>query len=405
MSTTVKAVLYTSKKLKSGEHPILLRLTRDRKQLKISLGVNCLADEWDAKANRPKRRHPLYLEIKRALDKAEQEAEKAILDLENADKPYTLEGIKAKLGKVQTRETVFGYFDQWVGRLRATDRLGYADIFHATKKSLMAFRHDKDFGFSEVNHAFLTRWEEYHIQRGTKPNAFFVYLRTFKTLINNARKEEVVADDYNPYKEVSFAKFRRIQTTRRAISKAELQRIKDLDLTANPAQEQARRYFLFSFYCRGINFVDMAYLRWKDFRDERIFYTRRKTKENFNVNVLPPAQAILDHYRSQPASTASPYIFPILSDFHQTEQQRDHRVQKVLRQTNRSLKELALLADVDTPLTTYVARHSFATVLKQSGVPISQISEMMGHDSEATTRIYLKGFDNEVLDAASQALL
>lgn len=405
MQTTAKVVLYTSKTLKSGEHPILLRLTRDRKQLKIGLGINCQADDWDTKANRPKRKHPLYLEIKRAIDKAEQEAEKAILDFENNDKPYTLETIKAKLGKVQTRETVFGYFDQWVARLRATDRLGYADIFYATKKSLMAYRNEKDFGFSEVNHAFLTRWEEYHLQRGTKPNAFFVYLRTFKTLINNARKEEIVADDYDPYKGINFAKFRRIETTRRAISKAELQRIKDLDLTSSPTQEQARRYFLFSFYCRGINFVDMAYLRWKDFRDERIYYTRRKTKENFNVNVLAPAQEILDFYRQLALNSASPYIFPILSEFHQTEQQRDHRVQKVLRQTNRSLKELAVLAQVETPLTTYVARHSFATVLKQSGVPIAQISEMMGHDSEATTRIYLKGFDNDILDAASQALL
>ncbi len=405
MQTTVKAVLYTSKVLKNGEHPILLRLTRDRKQLKIGLGISCQVDEWDLKANRPKRRHNLYQEIKRAVDKAEHEAEKVILDFENNDKPYTLETIKAKLGKVQTRETVLGYFDQWVARLRATDRLGYADIFHATKKSLMAYRGDKDFSFSDVNNAFLTRWEEHHIQRGTKPNAFFVYLRTFKTLINYARKEEVVAGEYDPYKGINFARFRRIETQRRAISKAELQRIKDLDLVDNPAQAQARRYFLFSFYCRGINFVDMAYLRWKDFRDDRIFYSRRKTKENFNVNVLAPAQEILDYYRELAAASPSPYIFPILSDFHQTEQQRDHRVQKVLRQTNRSLKELAKLADVDTPITTYVARHSFATVLKQSGVPIAQISEMMGHDSEATTRIYLKGFDNDVLDAASHALL
>lgn len=309
------------------------------------------------------------------------------------------------MGKVQTRETVFGYFDQWVARLRATDRLGYADIFHATKKSLMAYRAKKDFSFPEVNHAFLTRWEEYHIQRGTKPNAFFVYLRTFKTLINNARKEEVVADDYNPFKGISFAKYRRIETTRRAITKADLQRIKELDLTDNSAQAQARRYFLFSYYCRGINFVDMAYLRWKDFRDEHIFYTRRKTKENFNVNVLAPAQEILNYYRALDRATPSSYIFPILSDFHQTEQQRDHRVQKVLRQTNLGLKELGKLAQVEAPLTTYVARHSFATVLKQSGVPIAQISEMLGHDSENTTQIYLKGFDNEVLDAASRALL
>lgn len=405
MQTTVKAVLYTSKVLKSGENPVLLRLTKDRKQLKISLGINCMESEWDIKANRPKRKHPLYLEYKRAIDLAEQRAEKVILDFENQDKDYSLEDIKAKLSKAQSKQTVLSYFEHWVERLRATGRIGYADIFHATKKSLMGFRDGKDFYFSDVTHSFLTHWEEYHVRKGTKLNAFFVYLRTFKTLINYARKEEVVAEGFDPYREVNFAKYRRIETKRRAITKNELQRIKDLVLEPDTLVFNARNYFLFSFYCRGINFVDLAYLKWSDIRDGRIFYTRRKTKENFNVNLLAPAASILESYREVTYQSESSYVFPIFNELHKTEQQRDNRVQKVLGQVNKGLKELAKLASIESHLTTYVARHSFATVLKQSGVPIAQISEMMGHDSEATTRIYLKGFDNDVLDAASQSLL
>ena len=133
MNTSVKAVLYTSKTLKSGVHPILLRLTRDRKQIKISLGSNCHLSEWDEKANRPKKKHPLYHEIKRALDKAEQDAEKVILDFENQDRAYTLEDIRAKLAKAQNRLTVYACFEAHVGRLKAAGRIKYADIFHTTK--------------------------------------------------------------------------------------------------------------------------------------------------------------------------------------------------------------------------------------------------------------------------------
>lgn len=405
MNTFVKAVLYTSKTLKSGEHPILLRLTRDRKQIKIGLGISCHLSEWDEKANRPKKKHPLYHEIKRALDKAEQDAEKVILDFDNQDRAYTLDDIKAKLAKAQNRLTVHACFEEHVSRLKAAGRIKYANIFHATKKSLMGFRGEADFSFSEVTHTFLTRWEEYHMQKGTKPNAFYVYLRTFKTLINNARKDEQVPENFDPFKGVSFAKFRRIKTKHRAITKDELQRIKALELLIGSKLAEARDFFLFSYYCRGINFVDMAYLKWKDVRNGRIFYTRRKTKENFNINLLEPAEEILAYYRELAETSGSPYVFPILSDFHQTEQQRDDRVQKVLVRVNLKLKEIAKRAELDVPLTTYVARHSFATVLKQQGVPISQISEMMGHDSEITTRIYLKAFEDEVLDTASRALL
>ena len=402
---SVKVLLYTSKMLKNGEHPILLRIIKDRQQIKISLGINCHADQWDDSNNQPKRRHPLYHEIKTAIAKAEKNAEKLILDYENQDKPYTLDELKAKLLRQDKKTAVYEYIDECVKRLKSTGRIGYGDIFHATKKSLMAYQGEKDFFFLQINHSFLSRWEEYHMQKGTKPNAFFVYIRTFKTILNMAKKEELVPSEFDPFKDISFARFKRIKTRHRAISKAEIDKLIKLDLEEGSLPFHARNYFVFSFYCRGINIVDIAHLKWTDIKEDQLFYKRRKTKENFIMGLLPPAKDILEHCRTNFFRGNDSYIFPVLTEFYKTEQQKDNRINKVSQQVNAALKELGTKAGISEPLTTYVARHSFASVLKKSGVPTSQISEMMGHDSETTTRIYLQSFENEVLDEASKALL
>ncbi|XWW47022.1 site-specific integrase [Fibrella sp. USSR17] len=402
---SVKVLLYTSKTLKSGEHPILLRIIKDRQQIKISLGINCHPDQWDDSNNQPKRRHPLFHEIKTAIDKAERNAEKLILDYENQDKPYTLDELKVKLLRQDKKTAVYEYIDECVKRLKSTGRIGYGDIFHATKKSLMAYQGEKDFPFIQINHSFLSRWEEYHMKKGTKPNSFFVYIRTFKTILNMAKKEELVPSEFDPFKGISFARFKRIKTRRRAISKAEIEKLAKLDLEEGSLPFHARNYFIFSFYCRGINIVDIAHLKWVDIKESQLFYKRRKTKENFIMGLLPPAKEILELYRTNFFRGNDTYIFPILTEFHKTEQQKDNRINKVSQQVNAALKELGTEAGINEPLTTYVARHSFASVLKKSGIPTSQISEMMGHDSEATTRIYLQSFENEVLDEASKVLL
>ena len=383
----------------------MLRIIKDRQQLKISLGINCSADLWDDKNNLPKRRHPLYHEIKAAIDKAEISAEKLLLDYNNQNKSYTLDEIRTKLLRQDKKITVYKYIEESVRRLKDSGRIGYADIFHATKKSLMGYYGDKDLHFTQINHSFLNRWEEYHMQKGTKPNSFFVYIRTLKTIINNARSEEVVPEDFNPFKDISFARFKRIKTRRRAISKIDIEGLSVLNIEEGSSLYHARNYFLFSFYCRGINIVDIAHLKWKDINEGQLFYTRRKTKENFVMSILPPAQAILNHYYQNLSQEEKTYVFPILSDFHRTEQQMDNRVSKVCTQVNKDLKELGCMAGISKPLTTYVARHSFANVLRKSNVPTAQISEMMGHDSEATTRIYLESFENEVLDEVSRVLL
>jgi integrase len=238
------------------------------------------------------------------------------------------------------------------------------------------------------------------------PNAVFVFLRTFKTLVNYAKRDGIVRNDFDPYKDISFSKFRRIKTQKRAISKEEIRKIANLQFEPESSLFHSRNFFLFSYYCRGINFIDMANLTWRDLSNGRLQYTRRKTKELFNISLLEPASEILSYYRRVYYNTDEDYIFPILNkDLHQTATSMDNRIHKILRRTNEDLREIAKLAGINTKITTYVARHSFATVMKKSGIPTAIISEAMGHDSEKTTQIYLDNFDNDIIDKATSVLL
>jgi integrase len=179
-----------------------------------------------------------------------------------------------------------------------------------------------------------------------------------------------------------------------------------LELDPVSALAETRQYFLFSYYGQGINFIDIAQLQWKSLVQDRIVYTRSKTGKIIQFKVLPPVQAIIEQYKAFTGSHPENYIFPILNRLkHVTAVQIDNRVTKVLKRVNNELKEMARLAQIDANLTTYVARHTYAMVLKKSNIPTAVISEALGHQTESITQVYLKSFENEVIDLANECLL
>ena len=155
----------------------------------------------------------------------------------------------------------------------------------------------------------------------------------------------------------------------------------------------------------GINFIDIANLKWENIKNERLEYTRLKTKEDFSVALMLPAIKILDYYKKLAFDENNTYIFPILSNTYKTPQSIRNRLVKMLRIVNQDLKTIGENAKISEKITTYVARHSFATNLKKKWHCNIFISEAMGHDSEKTTKIYLESFENKVLDEANKALL
>ena len=402
---STKVLLRTSKILKNGEHPIVLRVIKDRKTKFLFTGLSCSADLWDFKENIPKKKHPNKLKLELFIDKKRVEAQNVILDLENEVEDYTTEHFK-RAYKVSTKKVkVFKYFDETIARLEKTDRIGYANIFQATKNSLLKFCNETEIEFSDITQSFLNKYEEKFLQRGVSLNSVFVFMRTLKTLINYARKEGVVKETYNPFKEISFTKYRRIKTQKRAITREQIRAIAKLELEPETSIFHSRNYFMFSFYNRGINFIDIAFLTWENVKNNRLTYTRKKTKEQFTIGMLDPAIQILDYYKEIYYDGKESYIFPILNSNHKSARTIDNRIDKVLKIVNSDLKEIATLAEIDEKITTYVARHSYATIMKRSGISTALISESMGHDSEKTTKIYLDSFESNVLDEASKVLL
>jgi len=405
MSLSVKIVLYKSKTLSNGEHPIMLRIIKDRKVKYINLKKSCHPDLWDEKNNLPKKKHPTYTEFKILFEQKVLEANKLALNLDIQDKDYTADQITKRLNRSSNYKSIIKFFEHVISRFENSNQIGYGNVFQTTKNTLVRFYGNKNLTFAEINTTFINNYEADLRSRGVGLTTIFIYMRTLKTLINYARNEDIVRDDYDPFKDISFAKYRRVKTAKRAISKESIKAIADLIFDEKVSLFHSRNYFLFSYYNRGMNFIDMAFLKWNAITDNQLSYTRRKTKETFVIGLLPPAIKILKYYKNNYPSTSDFYVFPILNESHLTARSIDNRIDKVLKIVNKDLKKIAELAGINEKLTTYVARHSYATNMKNSGVPINIISESMGHDSEKTTQIYLESFGNKILDEANKAIL
>ena len=244
-------------------------------------------------------------------------------------------------------------------------------------------------------------------KEGNVNNSIATKFAIFKAAYNKALAEGLFLQKINP-----FAKYKVgslwTRTWKRAITKEDIQKLVALEIAPNyrtDYAEFARDIFLFSYYTAGINFTDMATLRYCDIVDGRIYYSRHKTQKLLSFQLVPNAMRIIEKY-SKANHAQEDYIFPILDRTeHKTAQQIFNRTHKVLRKVNRELKTLGEQIGLEMPLTTYVARHTFATVLKRSGVNIAIISESLGHSDLSTTQIYLDSFENSQIDAAMQNLL
>ena len=216
---------------------------------------------------------------------------------------------------------------------------------------------------------------------------------------------KLIKQDIYPFNDFKVSKFD-VRTRKRAVTKEDVKKIMSLDLSGERQYMQlARDIFLFSYFGAGINFSDIALLRYRDIQDGRIRYIRKKTGKEISFLLNDVGKEIIRKY-SRPDATSADYIFPILNrKIHRTEMQRKNRIHKVIGKVNPCLAEIGRMAGLETHLTTYVARHTFATVLKRSGVNIAIISESMGHSDIATTQIYLDSFENSQIDEAMKNLL
>lgn len=300
-----------------------------------------------------------------------------------------------RCGGERTRVTLFDYMRGTVARYRQYGQMRTSETYLSTLNSLMRYCGGVDVALDGIDSEWVEGYRVSLKGMGLSPNTISFYLKHLRSVYNRAVDDGLVCDR-RPFRRVSTSIER---TAKRAVPLTVIKRLKMIDCNNDPSRLFARDMFMFSFYTRGMSFVDIAYLQKNNLRDNVLLYRRRKTNQQLCIHWEPCMERILEVYR---ADTSSPYLFSIINKGH-NDPRRQYR--NTLLRINRHLKEIGRGLGLQQPLTMYCARHSWASIARQEGIPISVISEGMGHDSERTTQIYLASLKSEVIDNANRKIL
>jgi len=390
---TAKILLYKHKTLKNGSHPIVIQIIKDRQRKIVSLGHSATALQWDSEKNKPTRKHPNFTHLNLLLQKKINQADKVIIDLDESDVPYSIDDIVAKLKANKVSGSVFDYTESLIKKLDRTGSIGNARVYENTLNVFKKFRKQVDLMFNQLNYKAVKEFEEYLLKEGRRTNTISVHLRTLRAIYNSAIRDGIAQESLYPFKNYAI---KNEDTQKRAIRKEDIQKIRDLNLSGFQELKKARDLFLFSFNMRGMNLVDMAFLKVENIEEGRVIYSRKKTKQKFTVKLTDEALEIVRRYSD--LKDPESFVFPIIR--RKGKEYLDYR--NALRLLNKKLKDIGEMAELSAPLTTYTARHSWGTVAKRMGHSIAKISEGYGHSTEQTTQIYLDSFEQEELDAMNE---
>ena len=384
------------------EGSIYYQVIHNRAVRQIAADLHIYESEWDNKKSTVRisewtgsdRRQYLQSITKRIQwDTKRLKAIVAFLDKQN--KNYTTDDIVGKFNATTNEQSLSGFMQGVISQLKRLNRIRTSETYAATLASFMKFRDGQDILLCEIDGDTMMLYEAWLKANGNCPNTTSFYMRILRAVYNRAVEKELT-EQRHPFKHVYTGVDK---TVKRAVPLKAVKRIKELDLTLKPHLDYARDMFLFSFYTRGMSFIDMAYLKKSDLKNGILTYRRRKTGQQLTIKWEKCMEEIVTKYEVR---SSTQYLLPIITNPLASE-----RVQyrNALYRVNTALKEVARLVNISIPLTMYCARHGWASVAKSKNIPLSVISEGMGHDSEETTRIYLASLDTSVVDKANSLIL
>ena len=315
-------------------------------------------------------------------------------DKEKAD--YTVDDIVSEYNRQPECPTLFNFIRSMITKKTAAKRDGTAKTYRDSLASFSSFRNGKDITFDDLNEDIINQYEAWMKNKGLKRNSSSCYLRTFKTLYLKAL-ELGLTEDKDIFRHV-FTGF--ATTTKRAISIDAIKAIRKLNLENNPALAFARDMFMLSLYLQGMAFVDIAYLKKSDIRNGQLQYSRKKSGQTLTISWEKPMQEIVDAYSHLTKDT--PYLLPIITKQDGMERKQ---YEKAEHNVNRNLKKIGEMAGLHIPLTTYVARHSWASIMRDMGNDITVVGKGLGHSDIKTTQIYLSTIDNSTVMKANKRFL
>lgn len=383
------------------EGSLVFQLIHERVVRRITSKYKIYNDEWDDFNGRiilPAKSSPRYEHLNLIRFNVEWELQR----MKGIIKNYAAAGRQLSLDDMvsillpddDTGQSVFNFIHYQIVYKRKLGKIRSSETYRSTLNSFMRFRNGVDLPFSMIDSELLELYEAQMLRRGLSRNTTSFYMRILRTNYKMA-VERGLTHDSRPFRHVYCGMDK---TMKRSISFGDIKKIKELDLSGKPVWEYARDMFIFSFCTRGMSFVDMAYLKKKDLRNGYLTYRRKKTGQLLIIEWTRQMQEILNKYK--PNKTK--YLLPIIIREDGSERRQ---YQNQMMKINRHLKEVADMANLSVPLSLYYSRHSWATIARGKDIPLSVISEGLGHESETTTQIYLDSIKSYEVDEANRKIL
>ena len=353
-------------------------------------------NEWDETSETiivSGERSPMLRSMNERLEWDLARWQQIIQKMESRGRRYSADDMIAEFTRLTQESSLFSFMLSTIALLRQLGRERTAETYTATLKSFMQFRGGVDVQFDGFNDQLMLMYEAWLKSRDVRMNTVSFYMRILRAVYHRA-VEKGLTVQCHPFRHVYTGVEK---TVKRAVPIKTIKALKNLDLALKPSLDFARDMFLFSFYTRGMSFIDMAFLQQKNLSNGILTYRRRKTGQLLTIKW----EKVMDELVRKHALEGSAYLLPIIT------RDGDERKQysTVMHRVNNHLKKLSDMLNLPRPLSMYVARHSWASAARAKNVPIAVISEGMGHDSEATTQIYLSSIETSVVDKANKMIL
>lgn len=395
--STIKVVLKKEKANVKGEAPLYIRIIKNRKAKFISLGTKVKIKDWDDKNFRVKKSHPNSQRLNNYIAHKIAEAQSVALEMETNSKYVSPKSLKENIMGIRT-QSFLAYFQKHIDYLERSQKIGNYKKVKTIYNKLCFFLDGKDLTFDELTVTFLKQYEKYlSDELGNSINTIHSNIKVFRKLINDAINEDIFPFEKNPFHKF---KLKLEKTTKEFLTENEIERIENLKLDEKSMRFHHRNIYVFAMYAGGIRISDLLQLKWLNYDGERVIITTQKTKSTVSVKLPKKAKEIIEFYNNEDV-TREDFIFPFLkNDIDYTNKKTLHlAISSHTAYTNKDLKVIAKLAEIDKHIHFHTSRHTFATRALRKGMRIEYVSKLLGHSSIKTTQVYAKIVNQDLDDA------
>ena len=400
MRTSLKLKLNKDRILNCGKYPLVFQIIHRRQRRLIYTDIQLFEESFDVEkqqvisSERQRFKREELSKMNERLRQTRVEIESMVEYIADKSLSFTVDNITSLYNRRKGDIYVFTFSERIIEQSRALEKFGTANNYQSTLSVFRRYLKSEKLKFTDIDQRLIKEFDIFLQKRKLKQNSIAFYINNLRTIYNKAAEDGIFEfpQGGSPFDKVCV---KRTKTIKRALPVDVVRRIMELDLSDSKDMELSRDLFMFSFYSRGMPLVDVLNLKRKDIDNNAFHYFRRKTTTLIKVGLTPQIQQIIDKH-----NCGGEYIFSFLSSKNSA-QENYKKYRNILVWQNNTLKKIAEKVGVSQNLTTYVARHSWATVAKEKGISVAVISEGLGHSTENVTNVYLKSFEQGVLDEAN----